>query len=154
MLKIEHVCSGEKLSVKLHEQFLFLSEKKMKLRRASVRSGFPLHWPVWRTPCLRPCLLLLIDFFSCACLSHQGSGVLNGPGKSGSPSHALTASQTKLYFNSRKDEMLPLMRVAVYPASRRHLWKKNSALRGFRSTDKLWKTQRWVCVWLTPQNAS
>lgn len=137
MLKIEHVCSGEKLSVKLHEQFLFLSEKKMKLRRASVRSGFPLHWPVWRTPCLRPCLLLLIDFFSCACLSHQGSGVLNGPGKSGSPSHALTASQTKLYFNSRKDEMLPLMRFAVYPASRRHLWKKNSALRGFRSTDKL-----------------
>ncbi|KAL0179037.1 hypothetical protein M9458_024479, partial [Cirrhinus mrigala] len=53
-------------------------------------------------------------------------GVLNGPGKSGSPPHVLAASQTKLYFNSRKDEMLPLMRVAVYPASRRHLWKKNS----------------------------
>ncbi|KAK2876114.1 hypothetical protein Q8A67_020210 [Cirrhinus molitorella] len=61
----------------------------MKLGRASVRSAFPLHWP--------------------------GSGVLNGPGKSGSPPHALAASQTKLYFNSRKDEMLPLMRVAVYP---------------------------------------
>lgn len=92
MLKIGHVCSGEKLSIKLHEQFLFLPEKKMKLRCASVHSAFPLHWPVWRTPCLRPCLLLLIDFFSCACLSHQGSGVLNGPGKSGSPhTHSLPA---------------------------------------------------------------
>lgn len=100
-------------------------------------------------------LLVTSNWFLFMCLSFSpGQWSVKRPRQEWLPPHTLTASRTKLYFNSRKDEMLPLMRVAVYPASRRHLWKKNSPLRGFRTTDKLWKTQRWVCVWLTSENAS
>lgn len=140
MLKIGHVCSGEKLSVKLHEQFLFLSEKKMKLRLLCFSSSL-----ACAEDSAFKALLVTSNWFLFMCLSFS-------PGQwsvKRLPPHALTASQTKLYFNSRKDEMLPLTRVAVYPASRRHLWKKNSPLRGFRTTDNPWKTQRWVCVGLT-----